>query len=300
MRLPIWRIRALVIATLLFIAGSAAAQGPTREQLIGTWWHPASTELYALMDLFLGESVDIDGDVFVIRFRDDGIVTFSFLGDSYQLDLDYARWELENDGLTITPVRGEDEWGNPPPSESLIFTFEDEALILADDPDSDERYTLSRAARRHPSPPEGNALHGTVTYSDGPHDHIFVKAYKFESYYGRDTFVVHGAAFMLVQGEWDIWGLGDGVWFVEVTVFRDSGDGTYGFVELDSLLSFTIGDTFILEYYGYNPHIVASSTVGGISLEGGRQVVTGIDIVPMPFETTVEATAWGDVKALFR
>ena len=67
MRLLIWRIRALVMVTLLFWQCGKTATGPEqqtlRERLIGTWWRQADEP----------ESSGVDAVVF--RFRDDGFMT---------------------------------------------------------------------------------------------------------------------------------------------------------------------------------------------------------------------------------
>ena len=79
----------------------------------------------------------------VLQFRDDGFMTgreisFQERG-SLQWERLYARWELENDSLTVAPVRDED--GLSSPSFTVMIAFEDEALILLDS-DSDDRVTF--------------------------------------------------------------------------------------------------------------------------------------------------------------
>ena len=298
MRLPIWRIRALAIVTLLFITGSAAAQGTTREQLIGTWWIPTD------------ESESVGG---VWRFRDDGIMTVrimyspSALGSIQTADNLYARWELENDRLTVTPVR---LWGNFDPSglsRTFMIAFEDEALILTE-PDSDERYTFQPGGIPPEAIPEGNALHGTVAYSDGPYHWIEVGAFKLEKD-GEDVFAVLGAAaILLVEGEWEFFGLDDGAWFVVAFAVYEGEEGEDNYVASGIIASeagdvidgpivdgiFSDGGDEVLDIK------ILLAGFNGILLGGGQQVVTGIDIVLRAPGTTVEAVAWGEVKALFR
>ena len=84
MRFPIFSIRALVIVTLLFIAGPVAAQETTRERLIGTWWFSASQ----LADE--SESSEFGDSVIIVQIRDDGIMTFNFEGGSYQFQMVYG------------------------------------------------------------------------------------------------------------------------------------------------------------------------------------------------------------------
>ena len=268
MRNPIWRIRALVIVTLLFWQCGESATGPKqrtlRERLIGTWY---SVE----------EQDSSESDVMVLQFRDDGFMTLREIsfqeGGSLQWESLYARWELENDSLTVAPVRDED--GSSSPSVTVMIAFEDEALILPE-PDSDERYTFQPGGIPPEAIPEGNALHGTVTYSDGPYYWILVAAYKFESRDGGEdvSLVDHGGAILLVGGEWDIWGLDDGAWFISATVFGEDGDAVAG-----SIIVSEAGDAIPVTVNGIINETVSLADFDGISLEGGQQVVTGIDIV---------------------
>ena len=297
MRFPIFSIRALVIVTLLFIAGPVAAQETTRERLIGTWWFSASQ----LADE--SESSEFGDSVIIVRIRDDGIMTFNFVGGSYQLQMVYARWELEGDEFTYTPVRS---LGEPEPSEppsTVMIAFEDEALVLTD-PASGIPFLSLQPGIPPQAIPEGNALSGTVTYSDGLFDEIVVVAYRFESLEGsEDMFpVVHGAAILLVEGEWQILGLEDGVWSVEAIVIKYSGDSAVvvggsilpGGGVMDAVNDGSYGDA----------DVVAKTAPGDFSnsfpLKGGQQVVTGIDLAPRSSETAVEATTWGEVKARSR
>ena len=285
MRNPIWRIRALVMVTLLFIAGPAAAQETLRERLIGTWWRPEDES----------ESVGM-----VLRFRDDGFMTirkmFSFEGGSSQYETLYARWELENDSLTVAPIRDED--GSSIPSFTVMIAFEDEALILPE-LDSDERYTFQPGGIPPEAIPEGNALSGTVAYSDGPYYGIVVVAFKFES---GEVFQGSRAA-LLVEGEWELFGLEDGVWFVGAFVFREEDDT----IVASAFIVSEAGDVIVVPvedddfgFFFFNADFADFADFDGISLEGGQQVMTGIDIVLRAPGTAVEAAAWGDVKALFR
>ena len=297
MRNPIWRIRALVIVALLFITGSAAAQEVTREQLIGTWWSPED---------------DSESVVVVLQFRDDGFMTgreisFQERG-SLQWEFLYARWELENDSLTVAPIRDED--GSSSPSFTVMIAFEDEALITGD-PDGDERHTFQPGGIPPEALPEGNALHGTVTYSDGPYYGIIVAVFKLESPDGsEDVFpVVHGAAVLFEQGEWDIWGLDDGVWFVLAAAFEEDGPAVASSIIASEAGDVIVGPSavvvsdFDLDQLPSELDVIEKRSFAdfdGISLEGGRQVVTGLDIVLRASGTAVEAAAWGEVKALFR
>ncbi len=267
MRNPIWRIRALVMVTLLFWQCGKTATGPEqqtlRERLIGTWWRQADEP----------ESSGVDA--VVLRFRDDGFMTSRLIsfqeGGSQEWEVLYARWELENDSLTITLVQDED--GLSSLSFTVMIAFEDEALILPE-PYSDERYTYQPGGIPPEAIPEGNALSGTVTYSDGPYNGILVAAYKFESRDGgEDVFLVdHGGAVLLVGGEWDIWGLDDGVWFVWATVFGEDGDAVAG-----SIVVSEAGDV-IADVMLEDLETISLADFDGIPLEGGQQVVTGIDI----------------------
>ena len=162
-------------------------------------------------------------------------------------------------------------------------------------------------------------MHGTVTYSDGPYYGIIVAVFKLESPDGsEDVFpVVHGAAVLLEQGEWDIWGLDDGVWFVLAAAFDEDGSAVAG-----SIIASEAGDVIVgpveqiideisaVVFSDLDPDQPPSeldviekrsfADFDGISLEGGQQVVTGLDIVLRASGTAVEAAAWGEVKALFR
>ena len=213
MRLSIWRIRALVVATLLFWQCGESATGPEqqtlRERLIGTW--------HVIVEQDSSEPDEEPDEVGILRFRDDGTMTLSILQGSFYVQVLYARWELEKDSLTLILVRSLDELDSS--SSSAMIAFEDEALIIVD-PDSDERYTYQSGGIPPEAIPEGNALHGTVTYSDGPYDGIMIGAFKFES--EDASLYEHGAAFLLVPGEWEIWGLEDGAWFVGAAVYRES------------------------------------------------------------------------------
>ena len=117
---------------------------------------------------------------------------------------------------------------------------------------------------------------GTVTYSDGPYYGILVAAYKFESRDGGEdvSLVDHGGAILLVGGEWDIWGLDDGAWFVLATVFGEDGDAVAG-----SIIVSEAGDAIPVTVNDIINETVSLADFDGISLEGGQQVVTGIDIV---------------------
>ncbi len=301
MRFPIWRIHALVMVALLFIAGSAAAQGVTREQLIGTWWN---SQRHELLDLL---GVSAPGGGIVWRFRDDGSMTYSIMAimaGSYQFQILYARWELEDDRLTLIPLSS---LFGPGPSFTVMIAFEDEALIIPD-PYSGERITFQPGGIPPEAIPEGNALSGTVTYSDGSYDWIAVLPYKFENWHevwgddGDDLLSYfpsppYGGAFMYVEGEWQIFGLEDGVWFVTfIVVDEDAGGGDH-IVAIGTIVS-EAGDFIVASEE--DSETVSPADFDGISLEGGQQVVTGLDIVLRASGTTVEAAAWGEVKALFR
>ncbi len=299
MRLPIWRIRALVIVALLFIAGSAAAQGVTREQLIGTWWYPANL----MPDE--SESSEAYGAI-IVRIRDDGSMTFSFEADSYQFQMLYARWELEDDRLTFTPVRVLGETEPPDPPSIVMIAFEGEALNISD-PASGFTFLTMQPGVPPEAVPEGNALSGTVTYSDGPFDEIVVVAYRFESMEGsEDMFpVVGGAAVLLEQGEWRILGLDDGAWSVEAIVLRHSGDSTR--IVGGSVLSGGVNGSLFAAVndgsYDDGSNVVAKTAPpdlsNSFSLQGGQHMM-GIDLAPMASGTAVEATTWGEVKARSR
>ena len=113
--------------------------------------------------------------------------------------------------------------------------------------------------------------------------------------------VVHGAAILLVEGEWQILGLDDGVWSVEAIVIKYSGDSAV--VVGGSILPGGVMGAVNDGSYG-DGDVVAKTTPGDLSnsfpLEGGQQVVTGIDLAPRSSETAVEATTWGEVKARSR
>ena len=278
MRSPIWRIRAFVIVALLFWQCGQTATGPEqqtlRERLIGTWYTADQ------------DSSEFDG-VGIFRFRDDGIMTAGVFAGSYELQLYSGRWELEGDSLTLTDVRfltpDEDtdlsEFDMP-----AMITFEDEALILTD-PAGGERLIFQPGIPPQ-AIPEGNALHGTVTYSDGPYDEILVVARKFENEGAPPD--VHGAAFLLVGGEWQILGLDDGVWFVQAVAFRDDT------MVAGSLVVSKEGD--VIAGVNVDPFMEEENVTipfadhPGIPLEGGDQVVAGIDIVLRAFGTPVEAS----------
>ncbi len=274
MRSPVWRIRAFVIVALLFWQCGQTATGPEqqtlRERLIGTWWSPADES----------DSLELVG--LVLRFRDDGFMTIRGMLEgtgSFQWEMLYARWELENDSLTVAPIREPDR--SPRPSFIVMIAFEDEALILPmialdfedgalilPELDSDERITFQPGGIPPEAIPEGNALHGTVTYSDGPYDRLLVLALKPES--GE---VFEGSvAVLLVEGEWELFGLEDGTWFVEAQAFRE-GDGVIAadiiVNEAGDAIPVPVGDNDLSDLADFD----------GIPLEGGDQVVTGIDIV---------------------
>ncbi len=293
MRLPIFGIRALVIVALLFIAGPAAAQGATRERLIGTWWYPA--------DQSAGAS-ESDG-VIIVRVRDDGIVTFSFAAGSYRFQMVYARWELEGDKFTLTPVRSLGEVEPSVPPSTVMVAFEDEALVLTD-PASGFAVLTMQPGIPPQAIPDGNALSGTVTYSGGPYDEIVVVAYRLETH--EMLPVAYGSAILLEQGEWQILGLGNGYWSVQAIVLKHSGDGTD--VVGGSILSGGVSGSILGALndgsYGEESDVVAKTTDADLSdrflLEGRQQVVTGIALAPIPSRTVVETTTWGEVKARSR
>ena len=300
MRLHIFSIRALVMVALFFIAGPAAAQETTRERLIGTWWYLASQ----LADE--SESSEFGDSVIVVRVRDDGMMTFSFVADSYQLQMLYARWELEGDRLTFTPVRS---LGEPEPSElpsTVMVAFEGEALNISD-PASGFTFLTMQPGIPPQAMPEGNALSGTVTYSDGPFDEIVVVAYRFESMEGREDMfpVVGGAAVLLREGEWQILGLDDGAWSVEAIVLKHSGDSTN--IVGGSVLSGGVNGSIFTAVndgsYSDGSDVVAKTAPpdlsNSFSLQGGQHMA-GIDLAPMSSGTAVEATTWGEVKVRSR
>ena len=71
----------------------------------------------------------------------------------------------------------------------------------------------------------------------------------------------------------DIWGLDDGVWFVWATVFGEDGDAVAG-----SIVVSEAGDV-IADVMLEDLETISLADFDGIPLEGGQQVVTGIDIV---------------------
>ncbi len=237
--------------------------------------------------------------VFIVQVGDDGTATIGLVYGSYEIQMWIARWNLQGDVLTFTPVRSLD--GDDRPS-TVQITFEDDTLVISE-PENNPVLTMYPGP--HPEADlQGNTLSGTVTYSDGPYDEIVVLAYRFEDREGSDNPapVIRGASALLVEGQWRISGLDDGDWSVEAIVLKYSGgsvripgDGDLLEGKYNDVLIGTLSDGTYTDESGVGAKTPPPDPENSFSLEGG-QVVTGVDLVPMPTVTAVDTATWGKVK----